>query len=214
MRARTSVIVPLRQPGAGKSRLARMLSPEARAELATAMLSDVVAALRASAVDEVVIAADGPAAARAAATTGARVVLDPPGTADLDTALAAAAVQVPADRDLLVVPADLPRLTGQDVDALLAAQQPVVVAPTAGGGTGGLLRRVGARIPTAYGPGSAARHVAAARHAGLQATTVERDGFHHDVDTWTDLVALHEVELGARTAQVLPSVLGHGVRAG
>ena len=214
MRARTTAIVPLRQPGAGKSRLAEVLSPRARAELAVAMLGDVVAALAASSVDEVMIAADGPTAARAAAATGARVVLDPPGAGHLDAALAAAGAHVPADRDLLVVPADLPRLTAGDVDAVLATPAPVVVAPTAGGGTGALLRRVGARIATAYGPGSAVRHLAAARAAGLAVAEVERDGFHHDVDTWTDLVALHEVELGPRTARVLPTVLGHRARAG
>jgi len=37
---------------------------------------------------------------------------------------------------------------------------------------------------------------------------VDRDGINHDVDTFADLAALHDVELGAHTAAVLPVLLG------
>ena len=214
MRSEVTAIVPLRRPGVGKTRLSSALCPDERAELTIAMFGDVVAALQASSVDRLLIAAAGPAAGAVAASLDVPIVLDPPDVHDLDDALAAATRRVPADRDVLIVPADLPRLTSTDIDALLATDGQVVVAPTNAGGTGGLLRRTGARIPTAFGPGSAARHQRQAAEAGLTVATIERDGFHHDIDTWTDLAALHAVELGPRTARVLPRLLGGGSRVG
>ncbi len=214
MRPEVTAIVPLRRPGVGKTRLSSALGPDERAELTIAMFGDVVAALQASSVDHLLVAADGPAAGAVAAGVDVRVVLDPPDVHDLDDALAAATRGVPASHDVVVVPADLPRLTAADIDALLAADGQVVVAPTTAGGTGGLLRRAGARIPTAFGPGSAARHRRRAADAGLTVSTVGRDGFHHDIDTWTDLAALHAVEFGPRTARVLPRLLGGRSRVG
>jgi len=214
MPRRTVAIVPLRAPGAGKTRLATALDPDQRALLAAAMLGDVALALARSNVDEVVVAAGGASAAAAAAAIGLPVVTDTPGRADLNRVLAEATRAVGAGHDVLIVAADLPRLTPEDVDAALAMDGEVVVAPTNAGGTGGLLRRPGGRIGTRYGPSSAIRHRQLALAAGCRVGTVERDGFRHDVDTWTDLVALHEVEVGTATAAVLPSVLGRAVRAG
>jgi 2-phospho-L-lactate/phosphoenolpyruvate guanylyltransferase len=211
---RTIALVPLRSPGAGKTRLATVLDPDQRAVLAGAMLGDVVFALEGSGVDEVVVAAGGAAAVAAAAAIGLRVVVDAPGRQGLNHVLADATRILGADHDVLVVAADLPRLTADDVDAVLARDHQVVVAPTNAGGTGGLLRRPGGRIGTRFGPASATRHRELALASGARVSTVERDGFQHDVDTWTDLVALHEVEVGDATAAVLPTMLGRHARAG
>lgn len=214
MSRRTVAIVPLRSPGVGKTRLATALDPDQRALLTGAMLRDVTVALAGSRVDEVVVAAGGAAAAAAAAAIGLPVLPDAPGHRGLNGALADATRLVGAGHDVLVVTADLPRLTADDVDAVLAADGEVVVAPTHAGGTGGLLRRPGGRIATRFGPASAIRHRESALAAGCDARTVEREGFRHDIDTWTDLVALHEVEVGPATAAVLPKVLGRAARAG
>lgn len=208
MGSRTVALVPLRSPGAGKTRLAPALTPDQRAALAGAMLADVTRTLVAADIDEVVVAAGGAAAAAAGAALGASVVLDPHGTRSLDGALQAAAARIgPADQ-LLVVAADLPRLTADEVLAVLAADTSVVIAPTAGGGTGGLLRRPPAVVATAYGRASAARHRRLARQAGVTWAMIDTPGFRHDVDTWTDLVALHDVVLGPTTASLLPTLLG------
>jgi 2-phospho-L-lactate/phosphoenolpyruvate guanylyltransferase len=209
----TVALVPLRAPGAGKSRLATVLSPSQRAALAGAMLSDVVAALVGSAVDEVVVVAGGEGAAAAAGALGVGVLLDPPEVTDLDGALHAAAGRLPAEHDLLVVAADLPTLSAADVDAVLQARAEVVVAPTTGGGTGALLRRPGGRMPTAYGPGSAAAHRALAAAHGASVDTVSAPGLALDVDTWADLAALHDTEVGGATARLLPELLGPARRA-
>lgn len=208
-------LVPTRSPGPGKSRLAPGLGVEQRAALGTAMLGDVVAALDASPVDRVVVAAAGRRAAAAAGALGVEVLRDPPGTGGLDAAVAAAVARLPRTA-LLVVMADLPCLTPSDVAGLVRSPATVVIAPTDDGGTGGLLRRPGEVMPTAYGPGSGHRHARLARDHGLTAETLPLPGFARDLDTWQDLVQLDPDRVGPRTAAFLadldpwPAGTNHG----
>jgi 2-phospho-L-lactate/phosphoenolpyruvate guanylyltransferase len=199
----STVLVPLRSPGRGKTRLAPSLSPAARASLAGAMLADVAGALAAAAVDEVVVVAGGPAAAAAAAALGLDALIDPPDVTGLDGALRAAVGRLGSRPELLVVAADLPRLTAADIDAVRATDADVVVAPTVDGGTGVLLRRPDDAITTRYGSGSAANHLALARRAGVTRATVRRAGAAYDVDTVADLTALRDAPVGPATRRLL-----------
>jgi 2-phospho-L-lactate/phosphoenolpyruvate guanylyltransferase len=196
-------LVPLRSPGAGKTRLAAHLTIEQRAALAGAMLADVCSALAAARVDRIVVVAGGPAAVAAAAALGLEVVADPPGCDGLDSALRAATGRLGRVGTSLVVTADLPRLVASDVRAVLEAEGTVVIAPTSDGGTGALLRRPPDTIPTAYGRRSAARHRALARAAGVPVSLVHRPGLATDLDTWADLRALDRRTVGPATAAVL-----------
>lgn len=197
----TTALVPLRDPGRGKTRLRGVLSTERRAELTSAMLVDVVAALREAAVSRIVVVAGGPGAADAAAALDVEVIFDPPTVAGLNAALAAAASRLGPIGDLLIVAADLPRLREDDITAVLETDAEVVVSPTRGGGTGGLLRRPGERIATAYGTGSAHRHLELAAEASATSATVETRGFAEDVDTEADLARLGVGPLGPATAR-------------
>lgn len=195
-----TAIVPLRT--GGKTRLAPALRPEERSALAGAMLADVAHALHAAGLEHVVVAAQGPAAEAAAGALGLPLVADPQGRG-LDRALLHAAARLTPTAGLLVVAADLPRLSADDVRALLAVAAPVVVAPTHDGGTGGLLRRPPDVIATAYGPGSADAHGRLAADAGVEASTLEAEGFARDVDTLADLGGLAHGPLGPATAEVV-----------
>lgn len=204
--APTVALVPLRAPGVGKSRLAGTLSVEQRAALAGAMLGDVATALLASPLDRIVVAAGGPAAVAAASALGLETLPDPEGGGGLDRALAAAAARLGPVGALLVVAGDLPHLGPDDVTRVLDTDAEVVVAPTLDGGTGGLLRRPPDACATAYGVGSARRHLALARAAGRTTARVTAPGFAHDVDVASDLTALSRQQrppLGRRTAAVL-----------
>lgn len=195
-------LIPARSPGRGLNRLAAVLSPEQRAALGRAMLADVLAALGAAPVDRVVVAASGPDAAAAARSLGAEVVEDPPDVDGLDGAVAAAAATLPSDVQLLVVMADLPELSADAVSMLLSHPSEVVIAANDDGGTSALLRRPGTAIPTSYGVGSAARHLALAQEAGRSVELVRVPGFTRDVDTADDLDRLRvwPTGLGASTA--------------
>lgn len=199
----TVALVPLRAPGAGKTRLSGVLSAPERAALAGAMLADVCHALQQAPIDDLAVVAGGETAAAAASALGVEVLLDPPGVRDLDAAVRAAQHRLGAVDALLVVTADLPRLTADDVRAVLDQDAEVVVAPTDDGGTGGLLRRPGDAITTAYGPNSARRHQAEAKRRGRRLATVRTVGFATDVDTLADLTALATGPVGPTTAALL-----------
>jgi 2-phospho-L-lactate/phosphoenolpyruvate guanylyltransferase len=207
MRTSTTALVPLRSPGRGKTRLASVLTPGERAALAGAMLADVAAAFHGTAVDEVIVVAGGPTAAAAASALGLDVVIDPPDVVSLDGALRAAAARLGWRAGLLVVAADLPAVTSDDLEAVLTGETEVVIAPTRDGGTGALLRRPGDAITTAYGRGSAARHRQLARTAGRSVTIVRRSGLAHDVDTRADLAELRRLDVGPATTRLLATLL-------
>lgn len=206
-------LVPLRSPGEGKTRLGAELSPKERAALALAMLADVAAALRSVPLDEVVVAASGRQAAVSVARLGLKAFLDPPEGDGLDAALDTACRRFGAEVTLLVVAADLPRLRPADVAAVIERPEPVVVAPASDGGTAVLLRRPPQVIPSAYGAGSAARHLRLATDRGLAVATVDRAALRHDIDTWEDLQALDHGHVGGATARFLER-LGPRLAAG
>ena len=214
MCARTVALVPLRSPGTGKTRLATALSPEERAAVSSAMLADVARALTDAPIDEVVVVAGGAAAADAAAALGLAVLHDPPGSRTLNEVLHLATARFSTASTLAVIAADLPLLTADEVTRLLEHDAPVAIAPTGDGGTGGFVRRPPSVIGCAYGPGSGARHQQLAAELGLPCVHLDTPGFRHDVDTWTDLVGLHEATLGAATAAILPAVLGRRAAVG
>lgn len=199
-------LVPVRDPGRGKTRLSNVLGRDARAALIGAMLADVVTALHGAGLERIVVLAGGPAASSAATALGVDVLLDPPGEQGLNAALLAASRRIRASASI-VVPADLPLLTPDDVIQLAETAGEVVVAATQDGGTGGLLRRPAWVIDPIYGGRSAARHLLAARKAGYSAERADIPGFTIDVDDADDLqlVSGHPA-LGQVTAHVLRDI--------
>lgn len=198
-----TAIVPVKALAHAKGRMAAELDPALRGELVAWMLGRVLAACTASEVigEILVIAGDG-AAADLVGPGPARVLVEPrPG---LQHALAAADATTAGRPATLVVAADLPLVLAADLDAVWGAatgDRCVVVAPTRDGGTGALLRLPGGIIATAYGPGSAAAHLALAAAAGVAAVRVERAGLAFDVDTpaqLAELAALHAAGLPSR----------------
>lgn len=203
MTARTVALIPLRDPGSGKSRLAPALDREERAALAEAMLADVVLALTDD-VDDVVLLASGSQAAAAGRALGLDVLLDDADAPGLNPALAGATRKLsPSSARIVVVVADLPCLRSTDVKAVLADEAPVVVAPTADGGTAMLLRVPGEVITTAYGPDSAVRHLGLAHDAGVTSQRIDRPGTELDVDTVRDLAELLAAPVGPSTRRWL-----------
>ena len=179
-------IVPVRSGGAGKSRLSSVLSPPHRARLIESMLEEVLAALRRSrSIDRILVVS--PDLLRA--PPGTRLLRDAGDGLNLavETGLAALGPEVAA---ALVVAADVPRVTPEEIDRMVAAcrDREVGIAPDhLGEGTNALWLRLPARIAPAFGPGSGARHRAAAARAGVRIAVVESPGLAHDVDLPEDL---------------------------
>lgn len=184
-----AAIVPLNALGRAKSRLAAVVDPAARRELAAALATRVIGACQqAEPVGRVLVVAGDDAAADVAYACGAAAVI--PSRPGLAAAMTAADDALADASATLVVAGDLPQLTVADVDAVCRAGTVapcVVVAPTHDGGTGALLRRPPAVTATAFGPGSAAAHRDLAARAGASVAVVHRPGLAYDVDVPADL---------------------------
>ncbi len=192
-----SLVVPFRGAG-GKHRLAPLPEP-ARAELALAMLGDVLEAcvpVGATAV----VSNDAPAA-ELAAELGASIVADP--GRGQGAAVAAALALVP-EGPVIVVNADLPLVRPADLLALLAAVPPrgIAYAPAADGTTNALALASAELFAPLYGRGSAARFAAHAEELGRTAAAAPLPGLVADVDTLEDLESVGP-RAGARTRAAL-----------
>jgi len=186
----TRIIVPHRGLEAAKTRLAPVLDPHERMQLAERLLAGVLSVSR-QACDEVVVISPSAALAPLVEAAGARLAVQRGMglNAGLDEARAEA--QEDGIALLVVLHGDLPNLRAADVRALAeAASRPVgvAVAPDRGGtGTNGLALRPPGAIGFAFGPGSFARHTQAAQRSGTPLTVVERPGLAFDLDTPDDL---------------------------
>jgi 2-phospho-L-lactate guanylyltransferase len=223
----TWAVVPFRGPG-GKRRLAPILDEPGRRVLAEAMLADVLAALVAcAAVDRIVVISPPPlapprAAADVAGDDRIEWLAEPSGAGlatpseGLNGALAHVQ-RLAAGADvgrLLIVPADLPLLSAEDVQALLGAVAPpapgaqgsdsVAIAPDeTESGTNALLLSPPDAIAPRFGPDSFRAHLAAAEAHGAAPTVVHRPGLALDVDTPDGLARLLAAVPRGRTGQAL-----------
>ena len=90
----------------------------------------------------------------------------------------------------LLVPGDAPLLDPAELSALLARPEPLVIVPDRHGtGTNGLLLAPVDAFEPSFGPGSRARHEAAARATGLPWAIDPLPSLVLDVDTPEDLEA-------------------------
>jgi 2-phospho-L-lactate/phosphoenolpyruvate guanylyltransferase len=191
------LIIPVKPLDEAKSRLAPVLSPDERAALMEAGLDHVLACARAVGFFTGVLVISRDRAIRARATAAGATALWERGYT-LNEALGQArdfASRQQADA-ILVLPADLPLLTVQDLHALyrLAQQQPgVLLAPSRDGGTGALLLRPANAIPFAFGSDSFRYHCALAERQSLPCQVYESPTLAFDVDTPADWAELQQV---------------------
>jgi len=209
-----AALVPVKRLGVGKSRLRPPLDPRASAELAGAMLEDVIEALRGvPGLASLSVVTGDPAAARRARAAGARVVLHPDD--GLNPSLDAAAARLAAEgaAALLVVLGDVAGALPADLQALLDALadlggRGVVLAPSRDGGTSALLRAPHDVIASAFGPQSAARHRELARAAGVAYRELDLPSLGVDVDSAEDLDAFLRSPGGGKRTRAALAQLG------
>ena len=178
-------IVPLKALGQAKGRMAFALDAGLRLEAVAWMLDRVLAALAgARGVAQVLVVAGDAAGVDLVGDRADRVLLER--TPGLVAALGAADAATRLAGATMVLAADLPLVTADEVDAVCGAGVSgpcVVLVATRDGGTGALLRRPGHAMGTAYGPRSAIAHLALARAAGLRVQQLDLPGLAFDVDT-------------------------------
>jgi 2-phospho-L-lactate guanylyltransferase len=193
-------IVPVKPLRRGKSRLAGTLSEDERAELNQSLLQHTLQTLTdIKELEQVLVVSRDPHALTIARQHGARTVRED-GQPQLNTALTRATVvaKVHATRGVLILPADLPLITREDVLTLMerASEPPVVViAPDRHGkGTNALLICPSGLINYDFGENSFQRHCERARQAGARLEIVDLPSLGLDLDLPEDLELIRELE--------------------
>jgi len=191
-------IVPVKPLQRGKSRLAEVLTQEERLDLNRRLLAHTMDTLTAIPdIEHVLVISRDQAALALAREYGARTVHEH-GAPQLNIALTRATIvaRTYATRGVLILPADLPLITPEDIQTLLArAVDPpvVVISPDRRQqGTNALLVCPAGVIEYAFGPGSFQRHCARARQAGARLEICELPSLALDMDLPEDLELVSE----------------------
>ncbi|PJF35288.1 MAG: 2-phospho-L-lactate guanylyltransferase [Candidatus Thermofonsia Clade 1 bacterium] len=194
----TWAIVPVKPFVRAKSRLASVLTPEQREALAERMLRHGLAILSnvPAITGLMVISRDGRVLA-IAREYGAQTVQES-GTPELNAALMRATelARLRGASSVLVVPADLPLYTVQDIEEVLQLgrySRTVVLVPDRNeDGTNAMLVNPPALIPYSFGAGSFQRHCELAQQHGATLKVHRSEHLSIDIDTPSDLAFLEE----------------------
>jgi 2-phospho-L-lactate guanylyltransferase len=210
---KATAVLPVKRFAEAKQRLASGIDGERRRELVAAMVADVLEAIgQARTIERTIVVSSDPVARGLAAEAGAELVPDSSESGHVDATLAGIARARADGADCVVLlPGDCPLLDPRELDRLLTGvpERYVAVVPDRHGtGTNALVLSPPDAIVPAFGEGSCARHVAAAREAGIPFGVEELASLGLDLDTPADVIALTR-ELAAsggrarRTAKVL-----------
>jgi 2-phospho-L-lactate/phosphoenolpyruvate guanylyltransferase len=193
-------IVPVKPLRYGKSRLAGTLTEDQRTELNRALLQHTLETLsEIKEVNGVLVVSRDQNALTVARGLGARTVQEN-GQSQLNTALKRATVvaQVYATRGVLILPADLPLISKDDISELIrrAVEPPVVViAPDRHGkGTNALLISPPGLIEYDFGENSFQRHCERVKQAGARLEIVDLPSLALDLDLPEDFELIKSLE--------------------
>lgn len=193
-------IIPVKPLRRGKSRLAGTLSEDERTELNRILLERTLTTLAdMKDVDQVLVVSRDPQALTIARNHGARTVRED-GQPQLNMALKRASViaQVYATRGVLVLPADLPLISANDIHTLIekGVNPPVVViAPDRHErGTNALLMSPANLMEFDFGENSFKRHCERAVEVGARLEIVNLPSLGLDLDLPEDLEMVRKLE--------------------
>ena len=188
----TCVLIAVKERARSKTRLAEALSPHARIELVRSMLAAVLSAARkARTVNQVIVISPERDC----------IPADIPVLADTGESLNGALMQAHAVvhelgcREVVILPADLPRISGAEIDTLVRVGRAsgFAIAPDAAGvGTNALCLTCPAPFRFQFGLDSRRLHVQEAERMGLNPQLVRLPGLELDVDSPADLDLLAE----------------------
>lgn len=190
------ILVPVKNLNGAKQRLASLLTPQQRAELARAMIKDVCHALsEVPSRPSIALVTADEYAIRLARQCGFETIHDDDNLGETEAiAMATEEAEKRGADFTLVIPGDIPLVTADEITAVLAAApaKGTVLVPAADGrGTNAILRRPGNLLPCRFGNDSFLPHCAAARATRLPVIVLDDlPGIALDIDRPEDLQAL------------------------
>ena len=197
--SRIWAVVPLKTTTQAKQRLAGALGAALRQQLALAMAHDVLSALAASpGLAGLAVVTLDPAASALARRFEARLLTE--GAADGQTGAVNAAARTlsrEGGEAMLMIPGDVPLITPQEVEQLVAAHNrrpDFVITPAHDGrGSNAVLCAPPDAVTLRFGDDSFLPHLAVARTLGLEPKIVHLAGISLDIDHPRDLAAFMSI---------------------
>ncbi len=203
----TVILVPVKDFATAKVRMAGVLSVEERSRLASAMLADLVRALKPLAA-RVAFVTDSPEAARTAARKGWRIFWETcqiSESASVDEASHRLAIE--RAESVLRLPADIPLAKTEDIQALLDLQprsKSAILVPSWNRmGTNALMRKPPNLFPSRFGRNSFVLHTHEAMRARANIQAVDLPRLALDLDDPGDLARFLEQDSDTATRRLL-----------
>jgi 2-phospho-L-lactate guanylyltransferase len=201
------ILIPVKNLGRAKQRLAAVLDQVDRTELAQAMLEDILGVLANwPQHPDVSLVASDPFACELAKEFRFAVIADEGCNSETEAiAWATRECEGHGVESTLVIPGDIPLIQESELEAIYAAAPDVgsVLVPAGDGrGTNAALRRPAGLFPLRFGNDSFLPHAAAARATGHACEVLQLSGIALDVDNPEDLRQLADAP-GKRRAQIL-----------
>ena len=211
--SRISAVVPVKVEQLPKQRLSGLLSDQERVRLSLAMLEDVLAALRqARSIGRIVIVTRNEEKLDRSLLAGVEVLHEPAGAGGLNRAaqFAAAWCAEAGDEGALILHHDVPLLSAQDVETIVAAAPAapsVTLVPARDlGGTNALLTKPPDLLTYQYGPDSFRKHLSAAASQHFPTAVLDLPNVALDIDHPDDLAELLKRPGETRTQAFLRSL--------
>ncbi|MDY6872640.1 MAG: 2-phospho-L-lactate guanylyltransferase [Chloroflexota bacterium] len=193
-------IVPVKPLRRGKSRLSAVLSEDERSQLNHQLFVHTIAVLKqAPAVSDILVVSRDSDVLTEARELQVRTVTEN-GTPELNNALRRASLfsKSFSNEGILIVPADLPLMTPEDVSDFLGRRgdpPTVVIAPDRRRqGTNLLFTNPADLLVFSYGQESFERHMKLAQHRGAKVEIVENERIALDLDVPEDYALLRSAE--------------------
>ena len=204
-------VVPSKQFGSAKKRLAALLSEAERTHFAEVMLRDVLAALQSSEhIAGIVVVSKEPAAERIAQAYGAHYLLESQNDLSVAVAQGGQFVGTQGADAMLMVPGDVPLLSSAEIDQLIELHggKPglTLVSDRDGTGTNGLVVSPIGLIEFSYGVNSYILHTDAGHAANAVVRSLVLEGLSLDIDTPEDVKTLMAYDRASATFDYLDEI--------
>lgn len=190
------LLIPVKDLSRAKQRLAALMTQAERIRLAWAMLENTFAVAAAiGSADRVAVVTLYEPAIELAKQYGMEVILETEQISESASVdFGSRQVAALGAEAVLRLPIDLPLITSNDIEAILAADQTapsVVIVPSRDGtGTNAILRRPPTLFPSHFGTGSLAKHLREAEQANAACQLLQLPNIALDIDEPEDLAEL------------------------
>jgi 2-phospho-L-lactate guanylyltransferase len=185
------IIIPVKRLDNAKSRLSSLLTDDERKQFCLKMLEDVLETVKSTKhPHETVVVSNDPTVSKVAKNFDAAYLKERKTGLNKSVSEAVDWCVERGAASVLVLPADIPLVTPNDLDRILmlGEKASVVISPSSSGkGTNALLLTPPNVSPTFYGPHSFQRHTKEAKKLKISCRRYRSHGLALDIDTIEDL---------------------------